>query len=194
MLLNCDSAGSSSIRCWRTLLVLLAGLGLPTFVSAASENASRLEYQVKAGYLFNFLRFTDWPPRLLPQGSPYRIGIAGDNAAFSVIGEALQGKTLNDRPIEVLALEAGGSYQGCHLIFVPRSATGPDWNPEKNYRDGVLMVGESEDYARRSGMIGFVMRGHNIRFQVNLFAAQQAGLKLSGRLASLAEIVRTASP
>ena len=56
------------------------------------------------------------------------------------------------------------------------------------------MVGETEDYARSSGMIGFVMRGHNIRFQVNLSAAQQAGLKLSGRLASLAEIVRPAPP
>jgi hypothetical protein len=39
-------------------------------------------------------------------------------------------------------------------------------------------------------MIGFVTRGYNIRFQVNLAATQRSGLKLSGRLASLAEIVQ----
>lgn len=195
MLLPCDFAAAFRIRYWMTLIALVAGVGLPTIMLAASENAPRLEYQVKAGYLFNFLRFTEWPPSALPPGAPYRIGIAGDNAAFTVIGEALQGKTLNNRSIEVLALSAGDPVEGCHLIFVPRSATDPDWNFETQPRRGaVLMVGETENYALRSGMIGFVMRGHNIRFQVNLSAAQQAGLKLSGRLASLAEIVRPKSP
>jgi hypothetical protein len=184
------------IRHWRTVVALSAGLYYQVSALAApAENAPRLEYQVKAGYLFNFLRFTDWPPQALAKGAPYRIGVLSDAAAFAVIADALNGKTLSDRQIEVVSLKAGDSLHGCHLVFVPRAAGSLALEFAGRSRpDGVLMVGETEDFALRNGMIGFVLRGHNIRFQVNLSAAQEAGLKLSGRLASLAEIVRTPSP
>ena len=79
--------------------------------------------------------------------------------------------------------------------FVPRSAEAATLNlGSDSNRENTLLVGESQDYALTEGMIGFVQRGHNIRFQVNLHAAQHAGLKLSGRLASLAEIVQPRSP
>ena len=192
------SAASSGRRLcrWRGLIAMYAGLNCQALLFAATnETAPRLEYQVKAGYLFNFLRFTDWPPQALPAGTPYRIGVMGDTATFNVIAEALRGKDVSDRTIEVVALKPGDSLKGCHLVFVPRTAalSESELNSMEG-REGVLMVGESDDYARRGGMIGFVIRGHNIRFQVNLSAAQQAGLKLSGRLASLAEIVQPRSP
>lgn len=180
----------------RVWLALLAGLLTDPLVRAATIEATpRLEYQVKAGYLFNFLRFTEWPSQALSAGTPYRIGIAGDAAAFNIIADVLQGKTVNDREIEVVHLKAGDSVRGCHLIFVPRTIDLDALNlSDVAQRDAVLMVGESNNYAVRDGMIGFVQRGHNIRFQVNLSAAQRAGLKLSGRLASLAEIVPSRAP
>jgi hypothetical protein len=192
MLLSTAFASVTRIRQLKTLIALLAALNYHTFAVAAPENAPRLEYQIKAGYLFNFLRFTDWPPQALAAGEPYRIGVVSDTAAFPVIAEALNGKILNGREINVLSLQSTDSLQGCHLVFVPRSVTSSTWEAlGAEAREGVLLIGESDGYALRSGMIGFVSRGHNIRFQVNLAAAQQAGLKLSGRLASLAEIVRT---
>jgi hypothetical protein len=85
--------------------------------------------------------------------------------------------------------------RGCHLVFVPRSVEAASLNlGSAADRENTLLVGETTDYAVRDGMIGFVQRGHNIRFQVNLQAAQHAGLKLSGRLASLAEIVQSPHP
>jgi hypothetical protein len=56
------------------------------------------------------------------------------------------------------------------------------------------LVGEKEGFAVAGGEIGFVPRGDNLRYQVNLSAAQQAGLKLTARLANLAEIVRVPLP
>lgn len=160
-------------------------------VAAPNETAPRLEYQVKAGYLFNFLRFTEWPPEMQHVGAPLRVGVIDDVAAFNVIADALRGKTLGQRTIEVESLKTGESLRGFHLVFVPRTAEPP---PEDATIQGVLLVGETKDFALRSGMIGFVLRGYNIRFQVNLSAAQHAGLKLSGRLASLAEIVQAKAP
>jgi len=176
--------------------VLLAALAGQVSVSAAtSDTAPRLEYQVKAGYLFNFLRFTEWPPQALPSGAPYRIGVVEDPGTYNIIAETLRGKTVNDRAIEVVYLNSHEPVRGCHLVFVPRSAEATTLNlGSDSNRQNTLLVGESPDYALTDGMIGFVQRGHNIRFQVNLQAAQHAGLKLSGRLASLAEIVQPRSP
>lgn len=194
LLLSTISFGSSAgrFRRWRALVTVLTVLNYHALVFAApNENAPRLEYQVKAGYLFNFLRFTDWPPQALPAGTPYRIGVVSDTAAFNVIADVLRGKTVSERTIDVVALKPGDSLKGCHLVFVPRTAgQSEEQILDAADREGVLMVGESEDYARRGGMIGFVLRDHNIRFQVNISAAQQAGLKLSGHLARLAEIVQ----
>ena len=182
-------AGHSRHR--RSTLALITALLCHSALAAPSETAPRLEYQVKAGYLFNFLRFTEWPAETQRAGAPYRVGVMDDEATFKIIADTLRGKTLDQRTIEVEYLKAGNSLHGFHLVFVPRTAEPP---PADATTHGVLIVGETTDFALRSGMIGFVLRGYNIRFQVNLSAAQHAGLKLSGRLASLAEIVQAPAP
>ena len=176
----------------RIIIALTAALLCHTIaVAAPNETAPRLEYQVKAGYLFNFLRFTEWPPAMQQVDKPLRVGVMNDAAAFNVIADVLQGKTLNERAIQVESLKTGDSLVGFHLVFFPRTAELPSKNETT---PGVLLVGETNDFALHSGMIGFVLRGYNIRFQVNLSAAHHAGLKLSGRLASLAEIVQAKAP
>lgn len=178
-----------------TALILGLLAGEVTVSAATSDTAPRLEYQVKAGYLFNFLRFTDWPPQALPAGAPYRIGVVEDASTYNIIAETLRGKTVNDRAIEVVYLNSRDPIRSCHLVFIPRSADAASLQLSPNAeQESTLLVGETADYALHDGMIGFVQRGHNIRFQVNLSAAQHAGLKLSSRLASLAEIVRSPSP
>lgn len=173
-------------RSWAALLIIAALFARENSLAAA-EVTPRLEYQVKAGYLFNFLRFTEWPSAALPPGAPFRIGVIEDESTAQIIADTLKDKKVNDRPIEVIRLPAGESPSGCHLIFVPRTSSFAltEVPPEP-----ILIVGETENYASTQGMIGFIFRGYNIRFQVNLSAARQAGLKLSGRLASLAEVVQ----
>jgi hypothetical protein len=175
----------------RVIAIIAALLCHMPAVAAPNETAPRLEYQVKAGYLFNFLRFTEWPAEMQRVGTPLRVGVLEDAAAFNVIADTLRGKTLNERTIEVESLKTGDAFHGFHLVFVPRTAAPPPTNPTT---EGVLLVGETKDFALHNGMIGFVLRGYNIRFQVNLTAAHHAGLKLSGRLASLAEIVQAKAP
>jgi hypothetical protein len=154
----------------------------------AAEVTPRLEYQVKAGYLFNFLRFTEWPVSALPAGTPYRIGVIGDAATSHIIADSLRGKMINERAIEVVWIETGTRPAGCHLVFIPKAIS---FLMNEVPPPPILTVGETDNYASTQGIIGFVSRGYSIRFQVNLPAAQRAGLKLSGRLASLAEIVRS---
>jgi hypothetical protein len=54
----------------------------------------------------------------------------------------------------------------------------------------VLTVGESDEFARRGGMINFVLEQDKVRFEINVSRVEQGGLKLSAQLQKLASAVR----
>jgi hypothetical protein len=52
-----------------------------------------------------------------------------------------------------------------------------------------LTVGSLNIFCRRGGMIGFFPEDNEVRFEINLTAAEHAPLKISARLLSLAKTV-----
>ena len=88
--------------------------------------------------------------------------------------------------MEHLAEESGG----CHLLFISRSQT--ERLPEILRRvqgRSVLTVGDSEGSARRGTVISFLIEDETVQFEVNLQAAERAGIKISSRLLRVARIV-----
>jgi len=168
--------------------LLLAVLPTPR---AWAASAGQLDYQLKAGYLYNFAKFIEWPPPPMAAGDTFRVGVLVDENAYAIIAETLRGRTIGDHPIEVVLLGLDADVATCRVIFVPKTAPlTPAQFRERLPDAAVLLVGEKDGFAAAGGEIGFVPRGDNLRYQVNLSAAQKVGLKLSAKLASLAEIVR----
>jgi len=54
----------------------------------------------------------------------------------------------------------------------------------------MLTVGEGDDFPAAGGVIGLVIEDNKVRFDVNLEAAERAGLKISSKLLKLARNVR----
>lgn len=167
--------------------------------------ANSVEYQLKAGFLLNFAKFVEWPAASIVPGVGVRLGIVAPEEVFQMIEKSLAGKTVGDRPLIVERFTAAQLENGSalpNIIFVHQDAFRP--HSERAFsptqlaalaeKHPVLLVGESAGFATSGGMIGFVQRGENLRFQVNLASAQRAGLKLTARLAGLAEIVTAAKP
>lgn len=180
------------ILCGLALVFALCGASAAQFTRTPDP---QLEYRVKAGFLFNFLKFTEWPAVNLPAGQPFRIGVLASPAVHALIAEQLKDKTVGGRAVEVVDLPADAADISCHLLFLPRSSEVPLAQlTDRLGSTSILLVGETEGFAAAGGMIGFVIRGDNVRFQVNLRATQRAGLRLSARLANLAELVKPAAP
>jgi hypothetical protein len=55
---------------------------------------------------------------------------------------------------------------------------------------GVLTVGETETFASEGGVVNFRIEAGSVRIQVNVDAAEQAKLRISSKLLSLAQIVK----
>lgn len=172
---------------WWTL-VLVAWL-VPSPLRAA-DDAGELAYKVKAGYLFNFARFVEWPARGTNAAATFRIGIVDDGGAYAVMSAQLAGKQVQGRTVETQQLKPGDDLRACDIVFVVRSRARHLGDLLQKLGDApVLTVGDSEGFAEQGGCINFVQQGEHIRFEVNLEAAERARLKISSKIAAMATIV-----
>lgn len=181
-------------RCrWRIGMVLavvcLASnfLWLPAHGGAQAAN----EYQVKAAFLFNFAKFVEWPAESLSGDSPFTVGIIGDDPFGGVIDQAMNGKVINGRQIQLKRLKLGQNLRECHILFISSSEKKKIAQIVDTLRGAnTLTVGECDAFAQQGGMINSIMEDNRVRFEINTAYAEQAGLKISSKLLTLAKTVR----
>lgn len=185
-------------RSWSAVLMLglcsFAAFVLPVRGQTAPD---AVEYRIKAAYLYNFTKFIEWPPEAYAgDGSPFRLAVVDpDGTAATVVEQALRGKTTGaGRRIEIVRLaQLDQAALACHQIFITRAAAvRPADVRDLVHASPVLVVGETEGFAEYGGAVGLVLVGDRVRCEINLAGAERAGLKLSGRLASVARLVREA--
>jgi hypothetical protein len=177
-------------RHWLTGACALALL-LGSALAGATDTLT--EVQVKAAYVFNFVKFVEWPAGAFttPQAPLVLCVASGDGlrGAFA----AIDGKQAQGRQLQVRRGVKADEFKACHILFVPEGEERAA--PEHLRRVGtlpVLTVGEHDGFAASGGVIGFVIRDDRVQFEINTDAANRADLKVSSRLLQLATIVRDA--
>lgn len=167
------------------LLVLLGGQASVPEPTRAQPPLEYREYQVRAAFLYQFARYVQWPDR--GGGGPLRFCVAGGDVFEGALEETLAGETIDGRPLEVHIIL--GPESGCHVLYIPDRTTWPVYLRAVT-QDPVLTVGEPAGFFDQGGIIRLFLDGRNIRFELNLDAAQRAGVRLSARLVPLARHVR----
>jgi hypothetical protein len=165
-----------------TLAIVLA----LTLGSSTGRPESESEYRLKAAFLYNFARFVEWPAGALDASPTFRICIVGEDPFGGDLPVVVQGKRLQDRPIEIFRTD-GAELAGCHMVFIGSGETGHAARLLTGVVGrGVLTVGETQEFIRAGGMIGMRLEEDRVRFDVNVDAAQRAGLRMSSQLLKLA--------
>lgn len=165
-----------------------AALALLAAPAGAAEVAAPTEWDVKAAYLFNFTRFVEWPDLPgVPADAPFVIGILGADPFGRALDDALAGKTVGGRPIVVRRLREPAGAGSVQILFLG-AATERETALALRAARGrpVLTVGDGNGNSRRSAILTFRIRENRVRFDVNLTAAQEAGLKVSSQLLKVA--------
>lgn len=167
--------------------LLLAALGIGAVQGAPLAQDVSREYRVKAAYLYNFVKYVEWPDtakgRIL-------ICVAGQNPFGTLLESLIRNERVHGVPLATeVIIEA---RTDCDVLFTPRTANIPA------YVKGAaglptLTVGETPGFVEQGGMIGFYPDGSNVRFEINPVAATRVHLKISSRLLQLAKIVEPAS-
>lgn len=159
--------------------------------ASAADTGSALEYKVKAGYLFNFGKFIEWPEDSFADAdSPFVIAVMDNGEAAPIMEQVLRGKKINGHPVEVRRVVAGEVPKGAHILLVTRAAGRTPEEVRAALGDApTLLVGETDHFAERGGAIGFVREDESVRLTLCLIHATQNGLKVSARLSSVARSV-----
>ncbi len=170
----------------RVMTAIVLWLCLPARLIAQPSVAP--EYEVKAAYVFNFGKFVQFPAG--PPGATFDLCIAGSDPFGAALTATVDGETINARAIRVRHLAALGDPRGCHILFVSRSL-GPEVAGLLTTLAAapVLTVSDLPGFVRRGGMVEFVTQAGKVRFEINLPAAQNAGLVLSSELLRVASAV-----
>jgi hypothetical protein len=178
---------------WSQLMVCCLGaLWLPVAAAQShSQSQSVTEHQVKAAMLYKFLGYTDWPGAAFDSSdAPVRIWVLGDSNIDEDLRKITVNRTVNNRPVEVLATTSVGRIANPHMVFVSRKA-------EKHLprltrlaeQHSFLIVTESEQGLIAGSTINLRLIEGRIGFDVSLVNAKKSDLKLSARLLSVASSV-----
>lgn len=172
----------------RLLPVIVLGLA----ILAGSEllvAQEALENDVKAAFLFNFTKFVEWPAGAFERpDDPMRVCVVADASFVASVDRILAGETVRGRSLRRVVPQAS-DLPHCHVLYVGETER-VDTLLSPIARAPVLTVGESARFLDRGGAIAFILANDRVRFDVNLKAADRAGLTISSKLLRVARDIR----
>ena len=150
------------------------------------------ENQVKAAFVYNFLKFVEWPSGCFGDaGAPIIIGVHGTGPMAETIAEAVHGRKVGSRPVMVRAVDTAEQADGAHVLFITAAEDAQLRGIEGALATGhLLTIGETDEFEKHGGIIRFVFEANKLRFGINMDAADRAGLQVNAQLQKLAIRVR----
>jgi hypothetical protein len=157
----------------------------------AAQSPGLTEYEIKAGFLFNFTKFVEWPEGTFANSSaPIILGIVGENPFGNLLTETATGKLVNGRPVLVRQFKDRQDLRSCQVLFVASSEKKHIGEILGNLKGSrVLTIGEGDTFAQAGGMIAFVVEGNKVRLEIDLQSASDAHLKISAKVIAVARLV-----
>ncbi|MBM9520387.1 YfiR family protein [Desulforhopalus vacuolatus] len=171
------------------LAVLLMLLSISAIANAVSPGMD--EYAVKAAFVLNFARYTQWPEESFASpAEPFTLCVLGNKTIKSAFQE-LNGKKINDRTLDVHFMHKSKDVGQCDMMFIGKGV-----DPVllldilAAVKDKpVLTIGETKAFINDGGIINFFSRTGRLHFEINVIIARKNHLKLSSRLLKLAILV-----
>lgn len=159
-----------------------------SFTSAMDKKPG--EYQVKAAFIYHFMKFVEWPDKIVSHNSsPFNICILGEDP-FGNSFNLLRGETVSESNLMVKRFRTIQNLDECKIVFIGRSEAERLPQILKVLKGlNVLTIGDTEGFARQGVIINFHMEENKVRFNINIDAAKRSGLKISSKLLNLATIV-----
>ncbi len=188
----------------RFYIVIAMFLTATAVAYAGDVTIQATESQVKAAFLYNFVKFTDWPKDKITEPNAIIIGLLGEhpfgNAFDPVKNKPVKGKRLVIKNFGKFRWSFTQDDRGklefasyieqlrrCHILFICDSE-------RENFRAilkavegyNVLTVGETEDFLDFGGIITFIPGTDKPVFEVNLNTCNREGLEISSKVLRLA--------
>jgi YfiR/HmsC-like len=177
-------------RCSVRRAVIGSALAASLLCAASAGAQDVTEPALKAAFIYNFAKFTDWPADAVPATAQFNACVLGDPALGDALERAMVGRHLAGRQIGVSRVRLGAAMRSCHLLYI----SGLTWTQIEALTASlrgapILTISDLDDFTR-VGVVQMFVESGKMRFNFNLDVARQARLQLSSKLLVLAAHVR----
>ncbi|MGH9432309.1 MAG: YfiR family protein [Terriglobia bacterium] len=172
----------------RRAAALAVAWTLITVPASRTAASAATEYEVKAAYLLNFAKFVQWPVKAAAaQEDAFSICVVGADPFGPALDAIIEGETIGDKKVVARRISKPQDATACRILFISSSEDSELPGVLAALDDSsVLTVSDMPEFTRRGGMIHLILEDRRVRFEINLSAAERAGLTLSSQLLKLA--------
>ena len=171
--------GGAYVAC--VVAAILLGRTMASFAQDVTEPA------LKAAFIYNFAKFTEWPADLLPARAPFTICVLGDAAVADAVERLSRDRTLSGRPIKVFRAADAGSLPGCQVLYLSKVPAARAAVALASARGvPVLTLSDNEGFMAAGGIAELYFEHGQLRFDIDLEAVKRSHLQISSRLLALA--------
>lgn len=182
--------GSISSQLLRCICAIALLCGAPA-LSAAPDGDGELEWKLKAAFLINFARFTEWPAdKFASANSAIDFCVRDNPPLASALADALDGKAIKGRALALRSVPPAGDMRPCHVAYVGGSSVEPIAASLSTLAGSSALSVYEGDKRLSGGAIRLFLDDHKVRFEVDLGVTERERLSLSSRLLSVARIVQ----
>jgi hypothetical protein len=170
----------------KTVSRLLLAILLLAVFGVQTGHAELSELQVKSAYVFNFIKFVEWPEESIKRSRKIRLCVIGNDRLHTSLA-ALEGRKVGEYAIQVVPHTGNEILNTCHVLFIGDQEQRRLVTIIKSLGDApVLTISDIPGFAERGGSIGLINRNDKMLFEVNLASTRKAELRLSGQMLNLA--------
>ena len=162
-------------------------------LTLCAAHAEVSEYDVKAAFLLNIAKYTDWPAQAFSgPNAPIVIAILGDDPFGVMLDRLVQGRVINERSVVVRRSKRVADVRGAHVVFIGASESERAASICASLAESrAVCVGDSAETGPFTG-IHFSIENGKVAFSVNLAAVKKSGVAISSKLLRLAKSVNGA--
>jgi hypothetical protein len=143
------------------------------------------EYDLKAAYLLNVLRFTEHKPPV--KDNPFLTICLLAPGPIEKPLEAIGNRVVQGRKLRLRQIGRKEELPGCDVVFIGRSS-GHRAMLERANALGALTIGNDSDFIPMSGMMALIVENHRIVVEINQGAIARPDWVISSHLLELARI------
>ncbi|MEJ0036164.1 MAG: YfiR family protein [Gammaproteobacteria bacterium] len=166
-----------------TLVACSALAWIPTGHAREAQRADAL----KAGYLFNFMKFVEWPP--LAAADALTVCFLGNSGVYDELSAGLADKRLGPRRLIARRLAPSEPTVACQVLYIDAERL-PDVSDLIVARPAALLtVSDAPEFLKGGGIIALFDEGNRLRFRISIDNARRANLHISSNLLQLASAV-----
>lgn len=157
------------------------------FLFSLSMYAQVPKYQ--AMFIYNFAQNIEWPAAY--KSGDFKIAVLGGSPVIAELENLSKTYKVGNQKMSVTKFKSTDKIQKCHILFVPKNKSGEIGTvlaKVKSYN--TLLITEKDGFARAGATINFVIRGGQLKFELNLANAKKSGLEVSQYLQNLGIMIK----